>query len=203
MNASFGKVWRAHSTVSASTSMSWHSCCMCLAKEAAAQAIRENENAYTVWQGARVLQKILAVPRIHVHNLGYYVLLLDRGYASSPEIVRDSCILASTANAAKAIHGDITSVDQVVEAAKIPFSEIGAVQMRLFAENLQKAGYDVPDDFMDNGIVPLRTHGARFAGACGPESCEHGGDGGYDFFGCTRFGGCGSPWRGCARFLTV
>lgn len=129
-------------------------------EEAAAQAIRENENAYTVWQGARVLQKILPVPRIHVHNLGYYVLLLDRGYASTPDIVRDSCILASTANAAKAIHGDITSVDQVVEAARIPFSEIGAVQMRLFAENLRQAGYDVPDDFMDNGIVPLADHTA-------------------------------------------
>lgn len=129
-------------------------------EEAASQAIRENENAFTVWQGARVLQKILAVPRIHVHNLGYYVLLLDRDYASSPDIVRDSCILASTANAAKAIHGDVTSVDQVVEAARIPFSEIGATQMRLFVESMRNAGHEVPDDFMVNGIAPLDGHTA-------------------------------------------
>lgn len=129
-------------------------------EESASQAIRENENAVTVWQGARALQKILRVPRIHVHNLGYYVLLLDRDYPSAPENVRDSCILASTANAAKAVHGDITSVDQVVEAARIPFSDIGAKQLRAFAEGMHQAGTSLPDDFTAHGIAPLDGHTA-------------------------------------------
>lgn len=125
-----------------------------------ARAIKENENAYTVWRGARRLQEILKVPRLHVHNLGYYVVLLDEGYPSAPEIVRDSCILASTANAAKALHGEVTSVDQLVAAAEIPFSEIGEMQMRKFVEEMAKNGTPCPEDFMETGIAPLEGHTA-------------------------------------------
>lgn len=123
-----------------------------------AQDIRDDENSYTLWRGARRLQQLLRVPRLHLHNLGYYVLLLEESYPVPPEIVRESCLLASTANAAKALHGEIASTEQVSEATRVPLSPIGEEQITRFANGLAQAGHPIPPDFQESGIVRFEDH---------------------------------------------
>lgn len=98
-------------------------------------AIKVDENAYTLYRGVYALQKKLGVPRIQLHNLGYYVIVLAKPYYTSPQIVRNASLFGSTVNAAKAKYGGVVSNEQVRSMQEFPLSDRGLAQVELFAKH--------------------------------------------------------------------
>jgi ADP-dependent phosphofructokinase/glucokinase len=129
-----------------------------LGEEELGQMIKKDENAYTLWKGAKRLQKIMGVTRLHLHNLGYYVLLLKEPYPVSPQTVRDSCLLASTVNAAKAMYGEVTSSEQILQARELSLSLIGTEQIKLFAAKAGEEGLPIDEEFEQTGITRMGDH---------------------------------------------
>ena len=71
-------------------------------QEELAKGLEEDERAYLLYQSGLFLLRELGVERVHIHNLGYYVVVLRKPYHCSPAVVRDACLFASAVNARKA-----------------------------------------------------------------------------------------------------
>lgn len=96
--------------------------------------IEDEECAYTLYRGGLALLRRLGVSRIQVHNLGYYVMILNKPYATSPQVARQAALFGSTVNAAKAKFGGIVTFDQVRSMRDWPLSDIGFNQLERMAE---------------------------------------------------------------------
>ena len=114
--------------------------------------IDRNERAFSLYRGALKLMERLNFSRIHVHNLGYYVLVLKKPYPVAPETVRDCCLYGSSVNAIKAKYGGYVRKSQLAEVAEIGLSEIGLRQLRLFYQEAVELGLDIPENFCEEGI---------------------------------------------------
>ena len=114
--------------------------------------IVENERAFSLYRGALRLMEQLHFSRFHVHNLGYYVLVLKKPYPVAPEVVRDCCLFGSSVNAIKAKCGGYVTKAQLAEAASFGLSDLGLRQLRLFYEEAKQLGLDIPDSFSEEGI---------------------------------------------------
>ena len=114
--------------------------------------IDRNERAFSLYRGALKLMEQLNFSRIHVHNLGYYVLVLKKPYPVAPETVRDCCLYGSSVNAIKAKYGGYVRKSQLAEVAEIGLSEIGLRQLRLFYQEAVELGLDIPENFCEEGI---------------------------------------------------
>lgn len=124
-----------------------------------AAELEGRERAFLLYKGALTLLRLLGVERVHVHNLGYYVVVLKKPYSRRVEIVRDACLFASAVNARKAQEGGYVAIDDVPAAGAIPLSEVGFEQLRTFAEEaLQGRPQDVIDRFLTEGIVEEEDH---------------------------------------------
>lgn len=121
-------------------------------------AIEEHERAYCLYKGAQRIMEALGFKRIQLHNLGYYVVLLKKPYNVCPEHVRSACLYASAVNAIKAKYGGYVPYDKVKEAGDIPLSEIGLQQLKGFAEEMRREGWDIPATFEQDGIADLGEH---------------------------------------------
>ena len=97
--------------------------------EAEMEEIETHERAYSLYQGALRLFRRLELDRIHVHNLGYYVMVLRKPYPVTPEEVRQACLYASSVNAMKAKYGGYVTREQLEEAAEMRLSDIGFEQL--------------------------------------------------------------------------
>ncbi|HET7560555.1 MAG TPA: ADP-dependent glucokinase/phosphofructokinase [Limnochordia bacterium] len=104
--------------------------------------IEAEECARTLYLGVRALKRRLGFARIHLHNLGYYVILLDQGYAVSPERAQQAALYASAVNAMKAKYGGYPTAKQVAEAAALPLSEIGLAQLARFGADAAELGLE-------------------------------------------------------------
>lgn len=121
--------------------------------------LEARERAYLLYKGALVLLRLLGVERVHVHNLGYYVVVLRKPYSKPVERVRDACLFASAVNACKAQKGGYVAIDDVPAAGELPFSEIGFEQLRSFAkEGLAGRPASVVERFLAEGIVEEEDH---------------------------------------------
>jgi len=114
--------------------------------------IVENERAFSLYRGALRLMEQLHFSRFHIHNLGYYVLVLKKPYPAAPEVVRDCCLFGSSVNAIKAKYGGYVTKAQLAEAAEFGLSDLGLRQLRLFYEEAKQKGLDIPDNFCEEGI---------------------------------------------------
>ncbi|HKM18249.1 MAG: hypothetical protein GX228_08320 [Firmicutes bacterium] len=114
--------------------------------------IDENERAFSLYRGALRLMGQLHFSRFHIHNLGYYVLMLKKPYPVAPEVVRDCCLFGSSVNAIKAKYGGYVIKDQLPEAVEFGLSDLGLRQLRLFYEEAKALGLDIPDYFCEEGI---------------------------------------------------
>ena len=133
---------------------------MLFGEDALANEIRNKEGAYSLYQGARALQKHLGVERVHVHNLGYYVLVLAKPYFRPLEWVRQSCLYGSSVNACKALHGGYVAKEAVPEAAMIPLSDVGFHQLEMFKAEIEAREQPIAglDDFAENGSIEFADH---------------------------------------------
>ena len=114
--------------------------------------IVDNERAFSLYRGALRLMEQLHFSRFHVHNLGYYVLVLKKPYPVAPEVVRDCCLFGSSVNAIKAKYGGYVTKAQVSEAAEFGLSDLGLRQLKRFYEEAKQLGLDIPDNFCEEGI---------------------------------------------------
>ncbi len=120
-----------------------------------ADIINGNESAYTLYEGMLALRNELDFSRMHLHNLGYYLLLLDKDYPVSPEKVRDAALFASQVNMLKAQKGGFISRKQIEKANCEDLSEKGYDQLVLFADNFNKID---KGNFLKTGILERRDH---------------------------------------------
>ncbi len=124
-----------------------------------AAELERAERAYALYKGALALLKLLNVERVHVHNLGYYVVVLRKPYPVPVEKVRDACLFASAVNARKAQAGGYVSIDDVPAAGELPLSDTGFEQLHSFAaEALAGRPQDTVDRFLAEGIVEEEDH---------------------------------------------
>jgi len=122
------------------------------------EAIDSNECSYTLYDGTLRLMEELGFSRIQLHNLGYYVVLLKKPYDVSWEHVCQSCLYASSVNAMKAKYGGYVLQERLAEAGEIPLSSIGFRQLEMFAEEMRRRGVQVPQNFLEEGILELADH---------------------------------------------
>ncbi len=122
------------------------------------EKIDRDERAYSLYQGSLKVKKRLGFERLHLHNLGYYVVILTKPYQLDPAHVRDACLFGSAVNAIKAKYGGYVSLDAVAEAGGMALSEPGFEQVRAFAEEMRKQGVAVPEDFETEGILEMDDH---------------------------------------------
>lgn len=108
-----------------------------LGYEKLADDIDASERAYTLYRGALALLRELQLDRVHLHNLGYYVIVLRKPYLISVDDVIDASLYASALNAMKAMHGGYPTISDMPAAAEIPFSEIGDMQLKGFTHEMR------------------------------------------------------------------
>ena len=128
-----------------------------------AARIQKYENAFTLYVGAAKLLNKLGLKRIHLHNLGYHLVLLKKPCRVPPEKARDACLFSSAVGAAKALKGGFVSKKDVIEASQLPLSDTGMNHVYAFASylitelKLQKGVFS-PRQFHAEGIVDLGDH---------------------------------------------
>ena len=128
--------------------------------EALSEEIRVNERAYALYKAALVLQREFNLERVHIHNLGYYVLVLSKPYPSSVEKVRQSCLFGSAVNACRALHGRFVLPEEMAQASATPLSAIGLQQLQAFAREVmeKESSHAGLNDFATTGILEFPDH---------------------------------------------
>lgn len=130
----------------------------CLGYDGEANEISHHERAISLYIGALALLRQFRIPRIQVHNLGYYIVVLAKPYPVPPEDVRQACLFASAVNGVKARQGGAVPKGDVARMAAVGLSEIGYSQLDQFAEEARSLGYPVPSDFKETGIMEWDDH---------------------------------------------
>ena len=117
------------------------------------KALEASERAYTLYKAALPIFRKMNLKRLHVHNLGYYVVIIAKSYHVSPERCLEACLYASCVNALKAKYGGYVLADKLKEAGSYPLSSIGFKQLKGIKEEL-----NLTDDFLSTGIYEGDDH---------------------------------------------
>ena len=129
-----------------------------------AMEIKKNECSTTIYRGAVALFRKLSLHRIHVHNLGYSIVILDK--KKNPYKTRDSVFLASVAATTKSIQGKLTS-KEVEKFSELAISEAGFNQLGVFESSIWDAWEKkkrkpisslLRKEFMANGVFTEKDH---------------------------------------------
>ena len=131
--------------------------------EQIASELEERERAYLLYQGGLALLRELGVERVHVHNLGYYVVILRKPYGRSAAHVRDACVYASAVNARKAQVGGFVAAADLALVRDLPFSDVGFEQLQAFAAEIRQAppagvSAEAIERFPAEGILEADDH---------------------------------------------
>ncbi|MDD2430474.1 MAG: ADP-dependent glucokinase/phosphofructokinase [Firmicutes bacterium] len=116
-------------------------------------ALEKSERAYTLYKAALPIFRKMNLKRLHVHNLGYYVVIISKSYHISPQRCLEACLYASSVNALKAKYGGFAESKKLPEAGNIPLSEIGFKQLLGIKEEM-----DLPSEFLETGIYEGDDH---------------------------------------------
>lgn len=117
------------------------------------QALEASERAYTLYKAALPIFRKMNLKRLHVHNLGYYVVIISKSYHISPERCREACLYASSVNALKALYGGFATKDKLHEAGEVALSDIGFKQLLGIKEEM-----GLSDEFLETGIYEGDDH---------------------------------------------
>ncbi|MGI6034769.1 MAG: ADP-dependent glucokinase/phosphofructokinase [Limnochordia bacterium] len=120
--------------------------------------IQSHERAYSLYQGALCLLRHLRLERLHLHNLGYYVVVLAKPYPVPVKRVRRACLYASAVNAVKAKYGGYVSLENLQEAGDWALSGIGFEQLASFHKELKKQDPSIDDGLFKEGILERDDH---------------------------------------------
>nr|6C8Z_A Chain A, ADP-dependent phosphofructokinase [Methanosarcinales]6XIO_A Chain A, ADP-dependent phosphofructokinase [Methanosarcinales archaeon] len=127
-------------------------------EELAYSVIKKDENAIVaLYEGAVILLHELKLERVHVHSLGYYICVVSKDSPVSPEDHRKSLLFASTVAAARALLGNINSLDDIEAGLDVPVSEQGYNQLEKLEKYLVRRGICTLEDF-ENGCICTPNH---------------------------------------------
>lgn len=126
--------------------------------EEEAGEIARNERAFSLYKGALALWRELGIKRLHLHNLGYYIIIIAKPYYVSPENVCQAGLFASAVNAVKAEKGGAVPYEAVAQMSDVPLSSIGFAQLESFAAEGAAADYPIAEDFTQTGIMEADDH---------------------------------------------
>lgn len=129
-------------------------------EEELARDIKENERAYALYRGGLALMRRFKVERVHIHNLGYYVVVLHKPYHADPVQVRQACLYGSSVNAHRALNGGYVTADAVRDVAEMPLSDIGLHQLEEFAREVGRKEATIAgvEEFTESGIIEFPDH---------------------------------------------
>jgi ADP-dependent phosphofructokinase/glucokinase len=95
-------------------------------EELSYSVIKKEENGIAaLYQGAVQLLKDLALERVHVHSLGFYICILAKGHPLNLKEHRDCLLFSSTLAAAKALEGEIKNLPEAEIGLRVPISDKG------------------------------------------------------------------------------
>jgi ADP-dependent phosphofructokinase/glucokinase len=134
----------------------------CLGFKREARALANDENAVSLFVGARRLLNALGLRQVQAHSLGFTVIALDKSLGLDfARRARDACVFASLVTALKAAKGAAgakgvatVSALEVRRAPPLRVSGEGTKQLNVFASTLC-AGKKERDFFLREGIVDL------------------------------------------------
>jgi len=116
-----------------------------LGKAELAHRIRAANAPEAVLAGVEALAEATGVPRIHLHHLGYYLVLATEG-AGPPERIRQGLLCGACAAAARAMTGRPPKRDELAPVLDIPLREESLSAMRALASLVPE------EDFLLTGI---------------------------------------------------
>lgn len=120
------------------------------------EGVKQCECAASLYRAGRALLDALNVDRIHIHNLGYYVMVC-RTTPETTSRLKDAqvngCLYATAAVSVKALYGGFATPDKLREVKRLRLSEIGFSQMTAFAQE-----FGLGEDFMETGIADMGDH---------------------------------------------
>ncbi len=103
-----------------------------------------------VLEGIHVIAEATGVPRIHLHNLGYYLVLAD-DRAGEPEAIRQGLLTGATAAAIRALTGRPARCDEIR-----PLPEIALRDMSRAAMERIGVAIGASKEFVETGIGTYR-----------------------------------------------
>lgn len=122
-----------------------------------ANAIKQNECAFTLFKGAEKLFHSLKLKRIHVHNLGYSIILLKK--PANPIKAIQAILCASIAANTRAILGKPISLKDFKKGRKLPISQKGLLQLIDFSKKIASEKKDFnKQNFLKNGFFKNKDH---------------------------------------------
>ncbi|MEM0475371.1 MAG: ADP-dependent glucokinase/phosphofructokinase, partial [Candidatus Norongarragalinales archaeon] len=131
-----------------------------------AKEIEKQENAFSIFEGARRVLEKLNLKRIQVHSVGFHTVVLRKPYAVSPQRVRDACLFASLVATTKALTGArvVTLADlkasPVASVSDTGLNQLGVLEAAIAPELLKtmkmKFSSKMRREYFANGIIELR-----------------------------------------------
>jgi ADP-dependent phosphofructokinase/glucokinase len=104
----------------------------------------------TVFEGAMALAEATGVPRVHLHNLGYYIVIVDPA-RDDPEAIRTGLLTGATAAAIRAATGRPARHEELHPSDEHPMGDASHVAMITVGERIG-AGME----FAESGIGTYR-----------------------------------------------
>ncbi|HLC38024.1 MAG TPA: ADP-dependent glucokinase/phosphofructokinase [Candidatus Norongarragalinales archaeon] len=128
-----------------------------------AEKIKKNENAYTLYCGCEKMLDAMKMQRVHLHCLGFQLLVLKKPYPIAPEKARDALIFASIAVALKALKGSaFVTRNEVKKHALLPsasgFNQLRALEGGIDEEREKRHSSFVRKDLLESGIFEFNDH---------------------------------------------
>ncbi len=129
-----------------------------------ANKIKERECAETLFEGILKLMDELKFERIHLHSLGFHIVIITKEYPTTPEGVRNGCLFASNISATKALLGVFSSADietyELEMGKHISVSFKGLIELSNLGKYLQerKILSCTQEEFMSEGISKIDSN---------------------------------------------
>lgn len=126
-----------------------------------ADNIAAAETAYNLYNGALFLMRDLGVQRVHVHNLGYYVVVMRKPYPLPAPAALTASLYASAVNAMKAKNGGYPQAADIGAALDLPLSDAGYNQLDMFTAQVAGEAGSVTDGIWersDHYVMVIPAH---------------------------------------------
>ncbi len=108
-----------------------------IGEDTLADNIEKQDSIEAVFAGVRRLKELTGIERIQLHDLGYYLTLVDTSYADGPTTLQ-GLLLAGTLAASRALLGKIGTDDEIAQGLDVDLSEKGLTRLQQLAEVLDK-----------------------------------------------------------------
>lgn len=111
---------------------------------------KQNPTSSNLFDAILKIKTKLKCPRIQLHMFGLYVTIQNKNYPLSPTKNRNGMILAATAAASKASHGQLSQPDDILKSYGMSVSDIGIKELQNLSSHLKK------EELLSKGICEYK-----------------------------------------------